>query len=279
MRVRYGYCNSIGCNEKGICPFMIRIIKCSNLNYQYSEAYKHAAEPIETEVIKRGITDGVKLLIEDLVFERGVVRPKKIEIKLKSSKLKELVDTMPTLLQIQSYIKYKRSQQGDNNSLDDVKTYVSGKKFKAYKEDDEMFFFGENLNDGSDNDHFQLGFTSLPLLNLLVKNGMFHVDATYKIIKYCYPLIVFGITDLNHKFFPIAFMITSHEKAVDYIHFFASLKKVANKGLGIVFSPSFMVTDASRAMFNAIKLQFPNCVVIMCWFHLKMNVSLFNITR
>ena len=101
---------------------------------------------------------------------------------------------------------------GNNNSLDDVKRYANGRRYKAYKDDDCMFFFDEMLNDGSDDNYFQLGF---------------HIDATYKLIKYFYPLIVF--TDLNHKFYPIAFMITSHEIAVDYVNFFSKLKEVSFK--------------------------------------------------
>ena len=75
--------------------------------------------------------------------------------------------------------------------------------------------FGDKLGDGSDDAHFQLGFTSRTLLQKLLLLGMFHLDATYKIIRYFYPVIIFVI-----KFFPIVFMITSHEKTVDYIHFF-----------------------------------------------------------
>ncbi len=43
-----------------------------------------------------------------------------------------------------------------------------------------------------------IGFTSKKLLKLIAKfgnRGCWHIDATYKIIKYCYPLIVIGFTD------------------------------------------------------------------------------------
>ena len=33
-----------------------------------------------------------------------------------------------------------------------------------------------------------------------------------------------------------------------------------------------MVTDACQAMANAIKKCFPNCKIIMCFFHVKTNI-------
>jgi hypothetical protein len=59
-----------------------------------------------------------------------------------------------------------------------------------------------------------------------MSKGVFHIDATYKIVKYNYPLIVLGYTDLNRTFFPVSFMFTSHEQTADFEHFFESFKKV-----------------------------------------------------
>jgi len=108
---------------------------------------------------------------------------------------------------------------------------------------------------------------------------MFHIDATYKIIKYFYPLIIFGITDLNRCFFPIAFMVTSHEKTGDYIHFFKSLNKIASQlvpgpreDFQFKFEPKNIVSDAAKSIAKAIKRTYPSCVLIMCWFHLKYNL-------
>jgi hypothetical protein len=56
---------------------------------------------------------------------------------------------------------------------------------------------------------------------------VFHCDATYKIVKVGYPLIVFGISDINRKFYPLCFMFTCYETNQDYVKFFKSLKKLA----------------------------------------------------
>ena len=57
-------------------------------------------------------------------------------------------------------------------------------------EDNSMFCFGEKIGTGTDTDHFQVGFTSLMLLKRIIWSGMFHIDATNKIIKYFYQIII-----------------------------------------------------------------------------------------
>ena len=101
----------------------------------------------------------------------------------------------------------------------------------------ELYAFGENFGDGSDSSHFQLGLTSKKIMSKFELNGMFHIDATYKIIKYNYPLIILGITDMERRFHPICYMFTSHEQEVDYDHFFDSLL-VECKCLGLRFEPT-----------------------------------------
>jgi hypothetical protein len=118
------------------------------------------------------------------------------------------------------------------------------------------------------------------MLSRVEQNGMFHVDGTYKIIKYNFPLIVLGITDMERHFHPIAFMFTSHEQEQDYVHFFSSLLNECRL-MGYKFEPKFFCTDASGAIANAIEHHFSkstsphfsNCVVIMCYFHLRMNIK------
>ena len=72
-----------------------------------------------------------------------------------------------------------------------------------------------------------------------------------KIVKYCYPLIVFGLTDIMRQCIPVAFMFTTHETTDDYNYFFESLKIVCER-LEIDLSPEFFALDASKAMANAV---------------------------
>ena len=45
---------------------------------------------------------------------------------------------------------------------------------------------------------------------------VFHLYSTYRVLKLAYPFIDFGLSDINRKFLPISFMITSHETELDY---------------------------------------------------------------
>ncbi len=50
-------------------------------------------------------------------------------------------------------------------------------------------FFGVVFGDGTDENHVHLGITSKSLLENIHKSDIFHIDTTYKIIKYNFPLI------------------------------------------------------------------------------------------
>jgi hypothetical protein len=77
-------------------------------------------------------------------------------------------------------------------------------------EEDDFFVFGQDLGDDSKNSHLRLGFTSMKPIKLINKFGnkcVWHIDATYKIIKYCYPLIVKKLFQIVN---PVAEIV--HEK-------------------------------------------------------------------
>jgi hypothetical protein len=53
---------------------------------------------------------------------------------------------------------------GNNNKISYVKKFAAEFAFNDYIYDDDFFEFGGNLSSGSDDYHFQLGFTSKSLL-------------------------------------------------------------------------------------------------------------------
>ena len=102
------------------------------------------------------------------------------------------------------------------------------------------------------------------------KNLERKLHTKYK-LKISNPLMVFGVSDINRKFFPVAFMITSHETKLDYSHFFHSIISICST-LNLKLEPEFMMIDASRAIAWAIRKCFPRCKIVMCYFHLCYNV-------
>lgn len=158
--------------------------------------------------------------------------------------------------------------------MNNFEDYVKNLEFDGIdRAPDQMFTFGHKLGNGDDNNHFSISFTSLALLKRLQPNQkcMFHLDTTYKITKTNKPLTVLGMTDMQHRFWPICFMISSHETTEDYTYFFETLNKLCRL-LQINFNPAYMVTDACKAMKNALQLVYPNCQTLMCWFHVKYNL-------
>ena len=79
------------------------------------------------------------------------------------------------------------------------KKYLKKLKFNDDIDVNQMFEFGKQVGSGDDDDHFQCGFTSRQLLNRIAEfdnRGVFHIDATYKIIKHNFCLIVLGFTEM-----------------------------------------------------------------------------------
>ncbi len=128
--------------------------------------------------------------------------------------------------------------------MSDVKKFAEDHKFKEGLQENDFFVFGSKIGIGTDSDHFQIGFTSQKLMSRIPSGIIFHCDATYKVVKLEFPLIVFGVSDFNRKFYPVAFMFTSYELNVDYLNFFKSLKRLCIV-LNLIFDPKYMVIDAS----------------------------------
>ncbi|CAF0962711.1 unnamed protein product, partial [Brachionus calyciflorus] len=84
-------------------------------------------------------------------------------------------------------------RNSDNNNIEELKPIVDSLNYKyGHTSNEDLFVLGIDIGNSSDEDHFHLGFTSYSLLKqieLFKKGGVFHLDSTYKIIKYTYSLI------------------------------------------------------------------------------------------
>ena len=154
-------------------------------------------------------------------------------------------------------------------------------KFDPLKEYDEAetIGFGYLEGDGSEINHFIASFTSIKLLKTInysknnnLNKTLFHIDATYKITRNHFPLIIIGRSDYNGTFHLVSVSISSHEQEIDFTHIINSLAELC-KQLKIEFSPSAFMQDACPASKNAIKSIFPNAELFMCWFHVFVNIK------
>ena len=84
-------------------------------------------------------------------------------------------------------------------------------------------------------------------------------------------MAVFGRSDINRKFFPIALALISNEEAITYMAFFNALIQVC-RDFRINFVVQYIMMDAANEEANAASACFPNVIILMCWFHLVKNI-------
>jgi hypothetical protein len=180
MNVSYLNCTNENCSD-GTCKCEGKILSCElSKSYVFYILNEHATPGSKCK--QRGLTNAVKELIENIIHTKNITKPSLLRHQL----VLRRVNPIPELKSIQNYISYRRSLLGDTNLVDDVAKYVEEKRklcaLKEVIENDEVIYFGEDLNDGSDDSHFHLGFTSKALLDRLKDGFMYHIDATYKVL-------------------------------------------------------------------------------------------------
>ena len=147
---------------------------------------------------------------------------------------------LPSQMQIENFCAVYKRNTGNNNNINDVCIYIKNHEYSDLLADDEMFFYGFKydkngdpiVGDGSDSIHFRALVTTKKMIRFMDEKlsdlpSMFHIDSTFKITKNGFPLVVFGRSDINRQFRPIAFMLTSHEKECDYLFFYECLIQLA----------------------------------------------------
>ena len=169
--------------------------------------------------------------------------------------------------------------ENNSSTIEEIKTFIKEHLYKDSYDDDEPYFINVKLDkdgmpilgNGSEKNPLHIHCTSRHLMNNLSFKGVHHIDATYKITTYGFPLIVYGVSDSEGKFHPVSFMISSHETQQDFTVFYQGLIKEAEK-LDINYEPEIIMQDACPASRNAILDFFPNVKFLMCYFHVKKNV-------
>ena len=119
--------------------------------------------------------------------------------------------------------------------------------------------------------------TTIKMLRLLDGTNQFniaiyHLDGTYRITINNFPLSVFGRTDMNRKFFPIAIAMLSSEKNEMIVAFFIALQNSA-RFFGINVNCHFIMIDTAPEEALAIRKAWPLAIILMCWFHVKKNIK------
>ena len=104
-------------------------------------------------------------------------------------------------------------------------------RYDASLKDDEPFFFnikedaqGEvPIQSGEPLIHPRIYITSKKLMRNAEKHGVHHYDGTYKLSRNGFIVVVWGVTDIQGQFHPIAFALVSNEQESDFTDFFDGL--------------------------------------------------------
>jgi MULE transposase domain len=285
MRYRLLSCRSALCVDYGGCEWCCKINTCLETNL--SEVFENGTHStVERSPPRKKLTLVQKRFVRMKAAEH--VRPSRILIEL-SQDPTESVDTMPTLAQVQraSY-HYRNSAMMEAPTTEQVNALISQRRYFPDVDSSTGFVFGYKKNyegnpdigNGSDENPFLLGITSKSLLAKLqmCNEHTLHVDATFKLNVYGYPVIVVGVSDRNRTFHVISFFITSQLKAVNYEESLGSLFDLYDSLIGRPLEICRVMSDADDALFNAfdvltLKRGMTRPTHLMCFFHVAMNVK------
>lgn len=111
----------------------------------------------------------------------------------------------------------------------------------------------------------------------LLKNGsmgdIICADGTYKTTIQKYPIIVVGTVDMAQSFHLTGLTISTHERAEDFRFVFDTLKETMQRVTGKTINPKLLIADAAPAIHKGFKDSFLVELIIMCWFHVTLNVN------
>jgi hypothetical protein len=100
----------------------------------------------------------------------------KIHNKYKKTIEKTQGENLPTLGQIQDFVRNLRRKLGDTNNIEDVKSYVEKHGYSPELSDTDLYYFGVEYGNGIDDEHFHVGFTSKKMLARAKGAEVFHVE-------------------------------------------------------------------------------------------------------
>ena len=69
------------------------------------------------------------------------------------------------------------------------------------------------------------------------------------------------MSDIYRKFYPIGFMLKSHETEADFVSFFGFLNRISELE-GLNLNPQWMAIDACKASAKAIKKMYQSDVLL-----------------
>jgi hypothetical protein len=176
---------------------------------------------------------------------------------------------------------YAKTNLASHDRVQDISGMVNEKSDPSWTEDMHaaITFTSEYDADGkacpgngSDEKPFIVGVTTKSLLRRLnrpAESFVFHIDATYKLSRKGYPVLVIGISDHSRTFHLVAFCIVSQTTQPVYTAALAAFHRVYTKVTGQIVRLENVMGDADDAQYNALQAVFGHTSTynfLMCFF-------------
>ena len=270
MKYTKNECRSPACDRK--CGKLYFISTCNENGAKRCTTFGEHT-PLPQEAATSSVRLNISQSVRDYITNNCNLPPSTLCFRVSESESVSI-----TLKQMQNMV-YRIRRQTTTNVRMEVEQIAQEHLFSSIGHDfDKAFVFGIhgtaalNLGNGSDENPFFIGFTSLRLFHRLGSYQgrlVVHLDATYKLNDRGYPLLVMGFSDTAKKFHLISLAVSSHETASAYTHLCSKTSLIYQSLFGRPLLPMVVVSDGAGAIFEAVSMTWPTAEHLMCTFHLQ----------
>jgi hypothetical protein len=166
-----------------------------------------------------------------------------------------------------------KSKEKDPFPLPKDLSFSVPKKFHQTMTDPSMPFY--LIDTGADDPNRIIGFTTQEFLRILVNSTTIHGDGTFSVVPLAKERF-YQVYTLHGEIgtqiqVPLAFFLLPDKTNETYQRMLKEVKSLCEES-GLNLSPSMFMLDFEQAMINSVQNLFPECGVVLCFFHLSQSL-------
>ena len=191
--------------------------------------------------IKEGVLDGLM--------------PERIVMKLERHGLP--VPSHRALYNKIAYIRRTLTKDSSKFNTKDLRDWAE--TLSGSIDEDAALVIGQHIEDSAVEDRvpsFQVTLSTRRLVQLLKKTRHWplHIDGTYKLTWQGFPVLISGITDVQHRFHPVSLSLVSHGSTNAYLEVFTAQKEALWEESHSQLAPLFVIADVSPVITVASRM-------------------------
>ena len=225
------------------------------------------------EDFKSGLPNAVKEEVALILSAAPSSKPSQIRTLVRA----KFPNVNIPLKKVQGFVKRTRDKSKDvfmENTIGGIASFVQDHPFADDIAPNALFVLDSDISD----ERSIICMSSLALLRLMYRSVemyqmfVFSLDGTYKLLWNGFPFIVCGLSDIMHRFHPIAFLFTSHEDKDAYSFLINSIKSFVRVHLSFDMVPNCCISDNADEIFSAASADFPDTIKVNYYAHMMRNV-------